>query len=193
MIDEQEFLLVKKGVDKKQDKLTAGANITIDPVTNVISASGGEFKLIRTIDLVDDVVGIDISADDNGNPFEINDLIFIAKPFAANSSKSSTVWAQINIYPEVNASVGDRKPIWRFSQLGVTNFFYLLRLKRLGQRWYALSSYGSTNNQQFYQNIFSTNGNPIYKADFNAKRLYIEFYANGVGDGTHIEVWGVKD
>lgn len=40
MIDEQEFLLVKKGVDKKQDKLTAGRNITIED--NIISAVGGQ-------------------------------------------------------------------------------------------------------------------------------------------------------
>lgn len=193
MIDEQEFLLVKKGVDKKQDKLTAGANITIDPVTNVISASGGEFKLIRTIDLVDDVVGIDISADDNGNPFEINDLIFIAKPFAANSLAASTTWTQLHIYPEVNASAAKSASLWRFIAPGKSNYYCLLRLKRLGDTWYTLSSYGSTTSASFVQNQFLGNGNSVVKADFNAKRLFIQCYANGVGAGTHIEVWGVKD
>lgn len=69
----------------KQDKLTAGTNITIDPVTNEISASGGggTWRKIyeKTLTAQDEAQEITINTDLNGNNFVLSDVkIFVLSP-----------------------------------------------------------------------------------------------------------------
>lgn len=78
-------LFKKTNVDSKQDKLTAGTNITI--ADNVISASGGSGSGDVTLDTAQTITGIKTFSNGlNTNLVEVNGNAFVMKNSAGVGS-----------------------------------------------------------------------------------------------------------
>lgn len=191
-------------IDKKQDKLTAGKNITIDD-NNVISATGGgtavneKWEKIVDFTVQEESVSVKIDKDLNGNDFNLKKAYIKTKILPA-AEQTSKVLVCVSTDKDVTIVWGNEICTIGNCPINTENYsLAYVMAEKVDNEVVITENRLSVNYTNIPETLIAYGGQYTYLATYNnvvrnkIDCLFIGSYRKVLGVGTHFEMWGVRE